>query len=568
MFLENKIVVRGMFALMFFLLAPALYSQEPRVLNAQSAFDTALAAGTAHDYVVQLSKGESVELVVTQMGVDVVVEVRGSNGSLLKSIDSPTGRNGDEQVEIIAQKSGKYVIRVRPFDSREPPGKYRLAVTALRSARATAQLQHSREAARDSAVQWLRPRSIAIAASGVIADNTELPPFDSLAERVRVLAIGEATHGSREFGDVRLSLTRRLVARHGYRIIGIEASATRLTLLNRFVAGGSVSSGDVTRAIESGWIGRRALRELVQWLRAWNATQANERVQLVGVDAGDNADARDNLRDFLATAYGKEVSARWAAVERELAAADSQTLVFGDSGVDPNVRKAILEILAMVDLDEALLARRFGEAAVESARQSARILAEFADFNGNGSGMISHSRDWYMAMRVLRAVGTHAKAVYWAHNAHVANPRSTPSHTTGAFLRDALGCGYGSLAVTFNEGAFVAQIPNDTEDRLAISSLPPSPEESTEGVLSRLGTTGTMVTWSCVEAPAAVPAWLRQPHAMHWVGGLYLPGSPSSEAFRSFDLLQDFNGAVYLPRVTADEMPTDRPLIPSRQRSQ
>jgi hypothetical protein len=30
--------------------------------------------------------------------------------------------------------------------------------------------------------------------------------------------------------------------------------------------------------------------------------------------------------------------------------------------------------------------------------------------------------------------------------------------------------------------------------------------------------------------------------------------------------LQDFDGIVFLPRVTAEDIPTDRPLIPARKR--
>src|SRR5688572_32482499 len=61
-----------------------------------------------------------------------------------------SGRVGDEPVEILANQRGEYILVVRPFDSREPAGKYHLQVTARRNARATAQLLHSRKLARRS----------------------------------------------------------------------------------------------------------------------------------------------------------------------------------------------------------------------------------------------------------------------------------------------------------------------------------------------------------------------------------------------------------------------------------
>jgi erythromycin esterase len=309
---------------------------------------------------------------------------------------------------------------------------------------------------------------------------------------------------------------------------------------------------------ESGWIGRRALRELVEWTRAWNLAHRNDRVRLVGVDPQENALARDELRAFLQKAYGDDAMARWAEAEKELAAADAQTSVFGDSSVNAEVRRTLFDVVARLTLDEALLRARYGVAEVR-ALAAARTLASFADFNSDAPG--ARSRDRAMADAVLRALeesGDGARAVYWAHNAHVA----ARGQTAGGVLRSALGCGYAPLALTFGEGAFVAQIPNDVDDRLAVSSLPRAGEETIEGVFG--AETKMLATWPCSVDPASVPEWLRAPHPMHWVGALWAPASRPAGAFRAFDLLHDFDGLLYLPYVTADEMPTDRPHVAPR----
>jgi erythromycin esterase-like protein len=329
----------------------------------------------------------------------------------------------------------------------------------------------------------------------------------------------------------------------------------------------------MTRLIESNiWIGRRIRRETSEWLHRWNTEHPKDRVQVVGVDANENPHARETLRTFLARAYGETLMKHWTRAERELAAADEQTAVFGDSGVDATTRQLLLEIVAMLELDAPILKSRFGAPAFDSALEAARILTEFADFNSGSDSAISHSRDWYMAARVLRALqenGSSAKVVYWAHNAHVVHPPGT-DRTAGALLRGTLGCDYGALAVTFDEGGFVAQIPNDLEDRLAVSTLPPAPAESVESVLRELHSDGVLASWNCstrsTNDTSPVPEWLTRAHPMHWIGGLYTPGSVSSAAFRNFDLLRDFDGVVFLPRVTAEEILTDRPLIPARKR--
>ena len=498
------------------------------------------------------------------------MDVKSPGGKLLNSIDGPTGRDGDELVEIMAEESGAYGIIVHPFDDNEPAGRYGLEVTALRGTRETAELLRTRREARDAAARWLRPRSVAIARSGVISTNDNVALLDDLVRRVRVLGLGEATHGSRELGDLRFSITRYLVERHEFRLVAMEASASTLDQLSPYVNGESELTDAMARLMDSGWIGRRTRREMIEWLHEWNADHPNERVRLIGVDAQENAGARATLREFLSRAYGEGLMQRWTATEQELAAADEQTAVFGDSGVDAATRTLLLEIVAMMELDAPILIRRLGEPAFDSAIRAARLLAEFADFNSGGNAAINHSRDWYMAVHVLRALqdGASAKAVYWAHNAHVVH-RPDSDRTAGGLLRSALGCEYASLAVTFGEGAFVAQIPNDSEDRLAVSTLPPAPDESVESVLRNLNSGGVLAAWNCfaeANSNPPLPEWLTAAHPMHWIGGLYQPDSIPAAAFRSFDLVRDFDGVAYLPRVTAEDIPADRPLIPARTR--
>jgi erythromycin esterase len=570
--MKMRLLSRGRIAVLMALASTApmrAHSQNARRVTQGFVLDTTIGPSSTHDYAVRLAAGESVNLAVTQIGVDLVVEVRGPDG-VLSIFDSPNGRNGDELVEIIASMPGSYGIRVRPYDGREPAGRYRFQVTAWRDARATIEMLHGRELARDSATRWLAARSAAIPSNAIVPVDGPLPPLDALASRARVIGIGEANHGSREFGDLRLSVTRRLIQRNGFRVVAIEASSSRLDLLNHFIAGEGVPQSSVSKAIERGWISRRPLRDLVAWLRQWNSAHSRDRVQLVGVDPQDNEIATDTLRAFLGKAYGNDLLARLAPTFRELAAADSQYLVFGDSDVDSVARRSILEVIGMLDLDAPMLAQKFGAGAVERSREAARQLAEFADLNSGDNRLIGHSRDWYMAVRVLGAVqrkGPGTKAVYWAHNAHVGIRGDNPAgKSTGAWLREALACQYAPMGVTFGQGSFVAQIPNDLTDRLAVSTLPPSPAESIDGVLSAVNPSGSVVAWPCAVDSSGVPAWLRVSHPMHWVGGLFAPGTSPSDAFRPYDLLRDFDGIIYVPQVTAEEMPTDRPLIPARKR--
>jgi len=78
---------------------------------------------------------------------------------------------------------------------------------------------------------------VAIPRSGVIPNNVKVPPLDELAARVRVLGLGEPTHGSREFGDLRFSLPRYLSNDTDLEVLAIEASASSLRQLAPYLNG-------------------------------------------------------------------------------------------------------------------------------------------------------------------------------------------------------------------------------------------------------------------------------------------------------------------------------------------
>src|SRR5689334_15326384 len=67
-------------------------------------------------------------------------------------------------------------------------------------------------------------RAIAVAAEP-LPPETEAGRFGAFFDRfadTRVVLLGEATHGTAEFYRARAAITRRLIERHGFRIVAVE----------------------------------------------------------------------------------------------------------------------------------------------------------------------------------------------------------------------------------------------------------------------------------------------------------------------------------------------------------
>src|SRR4051794_1498401 len=70
-----------------------------------------------------------------------------------------------------------------------------------------------------------------------IQGETELDEIVEMISNKRLVLLGEATHGTHEFYDLRAAITRRLIAKHGYAAVLIEGDWPDSLRVDRFVRG-------------------------------------------------------------------------------------------------------------------------------------------------------------------------------------------------------------------------------------------------------------------------------------------------------------------------------------------
>jgi erythromycin esterase len=110
----------------------------------------------------------------------------------------------------------------------------------------------------------------------------------ALGDAVALLGFGEALHGGKELLVLRNQLFQRLVEASGYSAIAIESSFPRGPIVNEYVLGhGPASYAAVQETGFSHGFGKfEANRELVEWMRHYNADPAHQRkLQFYGFDS-------------------------------------------------------------------------------------------------------------------------------------------------------------------------------------------------------------------------------------------------------------------------------------------
>src|SRR5260221_9104393 len=98
----------------------------------------------------------------------------------------------------------------------------------------------------------------------------------SLGDTVELLGIGEALHGSEEILLIRNRLFQRLVQAHDYSAVVIEVTSPQARAINDYVLGArQVEDPAVQAWFGAGFGSLDANRELVEWIRDYNADQAH-----------------------------------------------------------------------------------------------------------------------------------------------------------------------------------------------------------------------------------------------------------------------------------------------------
>lgn len=374
---------------------------------------------------------------------------------------------------------------------------------------------------------WVRESAIVL--KSVEAGNgfEDLAPVGQLVDDARIVALGEATHGTREFFQLKHRLFEYLVTKKGFRGIAIEASGPEARRLNEYVVHGKGSVADALTGLGYWTWDTQEVRSMIDWMRALNAEpKRSKKVEFFGFDMEFTSLAATNVKSYL-----DEVDPDFARSH----AAD--LMMFADPNVAERWVKLSLEQRAslriaadalVTQLDEQrstyAKAMRRGDAEWRVARADARVLAQWAEVHAHDTkpGDYDNSlRDIAMMENVDAILADGApedKLVLWAHNWHV-GMEVPPLTSMGELLRKKHGPKYVGIGLLFGEGGFQAHgVPSSPRgNALQNFELGLPPESDGTAPMSRCGHPIAIVDLR--RAPRGIVRdWFASPHPVRDIG--------------------------------------------------
>ena len=336
-----------------------------------------------------------------------------------------------------------------------------------------------------------------IAAAAEPLPELDDPAFADAFERfadARVVLLGEASHGTSEFYRARAAITRRLVERHGFTVVAVEADWPDAASIDRSVRHRPKRDGEEAAFQRfPTWMWRNTdVEAFVRWLRRHNHGRPHEAMAgFYGLDLYNLGASIRAVVDFL-----DEADPEAARVARQrygcLRPWAHDPAAYGRMAITEGYGRCEAGVVEML---RDLLRRRMdclGEECDEwlDAAANARLIKNAEAYYRvmyYGSAESWNLRDTHMyetLCQLLEAKGPQSKAVVWAHNSHIGNA----AHTEMGQVREELNIGqlvkehFGSEArlIGFGTHSGTVAAATDWDAPMEVKDVRPSLPESYE----------------------------------------------------------------------------------------
>jgi erythromycin esterase-like protein len=176
--------------------------------------------------------------------------------------------------------------------------------------------------------EWVRGSAIRLATPVAGHGFDDMQPLRKVVGDARIVALGEATHGSREFFQLKHRMLEFLATQMGFTIFSIEANMPEAYKLNDFVLNGKGDPAALIKGMYFWTWDTQEVLDQVLWMREFNKSGKGP-VQFTGFDMQTPKVALDIVRDAVAKSDPDYAPALAAAGKLALAPPRTQQSTFG-----------------------------------------------------------------------------------------------------------------------------------------------------------------------------------------------------------------------------------------------
>lgn len=460
-----------------------------------------------------------------------------------------TGADGRYEVKL---PTGRYAVSVH--SDRHVSSQVVVDVTADNTLDLSATRLHPEGTlAPQEVVEWIRSHAVPLKTPSAGQGLDDMVPLQAMIGGAQIVALGEATHGTREFFQLKHRMLEMLVEKMGFRSFGIEASFADCLPLSEYV---STGKGDPAAALANQrfwtWDTEEVL-EMVRWMRRYNEDPAHkDKLSFWGFDMQFPAASVNAVLSYLHAfdpALEKLVTPALEPIDDDFSARQVKSL--------SDVTLAALESAVRrinSRLREEAAKKKASDVGVRIAQIHGRILLDYLISAASGDGAARDRSMADIASQLLEIESVRAgksgpaKMVLWAHNGHISKSDNGGVPSMGSYLAKRFGDKYVAFGFAFDEGSFQAVDLGPKDRGLVPFSVPSAPLGSLDHTLARAGV--PLFALSLKDAEGAALDWLNAASVTRSIGSAYGAHLPRYGLF-AIQPRAHFDALLFVQKTTA-----------------
>jgi len=164
--------------------------------------------------------------------------------------------------------------------------------------------------------EWIRAHAIPLQSVEAGHGFDDMQPLAKVVGAARIVALGEATHGTREFFQLKHRMLEFLATQMGFTIFSIEANMPEAYRLNDFVLSGRGDPAQLLKGMYFWTWDTEEVLDMILWMREFNRS-GKGRLQFTGFDMQTPDVAMQIVRSFVDLhdqPYEAKLDAAWAEI--------------------------------------------------------------------------------------------------------------------------------------------------------------------------------------------------------------------------------------------------------------
>jgi len=399
-----------------------------------------------------------------------------------------------------------------------------------------------------------------------ISDYNPLIKKAGLAD---IVLIGDSTHGTHEFYQQRINLTKRLIQEKQFKLIFIEADWPNTHILNQYIQS-QISLSDLQKINPFKkypvWMWKnQEMFSFLKWLRQYNQQLADDqqKVSLFGMDMYSYHPSMKWVIDYFLNFYpakAAQIITNYQCLQIYNEPGEyGQTVAAHRQVSCEQQTKAVFEIFANCHIRCNSFASDYHQNAFFHARQQAFIVhtneqyyrSMYTTKNDTESWNI---RDSFMFHSIIntRNYFNNSKAVVWAHSSHLGDARATSvsaknQHNVGQLLRQYFNTHLYSISMLSYKGEVIA---SDSWGAPVIKKIVnPANNKSYEYLFHQLNIANFFLLSQ--QLPPRLYAWLNNTRLQRHVGVIYFADNEIDYHYNEAQLMDEYDSIIFIDNSSA-----------------